>query len=150
MPHFTCQYCYITMADPICPSCNRFLTDDVAVAESAMKPPRVTLPKHIEWCSAFGHWGDVFMCCGVMKAYMRQTGQDKVNVLYVGPDIDIVDWLEMQPFVGEVLGVKMTDEQGKYSKFWQATLHPSASKFHGERDAHQSLGALAGGYRMAR
>lgn len=124
MPHYTCLYCKVTMADPICPSCNAFLTDDVPLAESAMKPLRVALPSLLDWCTAFGHWGDVFMCCGVMQAYMRQTGQEKVNVLYVGPDIEIVDWLEMQPFVDQVIGVRITDEEGKYSKFWQATLQP--------------------------
>ena len=123
-PPYSCVQCQFTVPQPICPSCNRFLTEDVAVAEAAMKPLGVDLPTKIEWCTAFGHWGDVFMCCGVMLGYMKRTGQKKVNVLYVGPDIDIVAWLEAQPFVGRVLGMKMTDDEGKYSKFWQATLTP--------------------------
>lgn len=126
MPTYTCNQpkCRWTTREPICPSCNRFLTEDVAVAEAAMKPPSVELPDTLDWCSAFGHWGDVFMCCGLIKSYMKQTGQEKVNVLYVGPDIEIVDWLEAQPFADQVIGVKVTDEEGKYSKFWQATLTP--------------------------
>ena len=56
---------------------------------------------------------------------MAHTGQEKVNVLYVGPDIAIVDWLELQPFVGQVIGIKST-EGDFYKKFWGATTQPNS------------------------
>lgn len=122
---YSCPQCLWTIAEPICPGCNQFLTDDMALVESYMRPPDDPR-REIEWCTAFGHWGDVFVCCGVMQRLMRYTGQSKVNVLYVGPDLGIVDWLRQQSFVAEVIGIKITNAtEGTYSKFWQVTARPN-------------------------
>jgi len=112
------------MPVPICPSCNRFLTEDVVLAESLMKPIKAP-ERPMQWCTAFGHWGDIFMCVGVMKAMMAATGQEKINILYVGPDLNIVDWLLLQPFTGEVIGIK-SDNGDFYKKFWYATSRPDS------------------------
>lgn len=123
-PPYSCSQCQYTVPEPICPSCNRFLTEDVELAESLMRPA-MAQQKPMEWCTAFGHWGDIFCCVGVMKAKMKQTGQEKVNVLYVGPDMNIVDWLQLQPFVDEVIGIK-SDNGDFYKKFWFATSRPDS------------------------
>lgn len=121
---YNCNYCHLTLTEAICPRCNRFLTDDVAIAEACMKP--IAPPdKPIEWCTAFGHWGDVFCCAGVMRSLMARSGQEKVNVLYVGPDLAIVDWLELQPFINRVMAVK-SDNGDFYKKFWGATSRPDS------------------------
>lgn len=123
MATYTCNSpkCLFTTRDPFCPQCNQFLTDDLDVCESVMKPPKA--PEKLEWCTAFGHWGDVFMCCGLMKNLMRQTGQEKVNVLYAGPDMDVVSWLKAQAFVDKVCGIEAKDNE--YRDFWGATTQPS-------------------------
>lgn len=119
--HYSCPRCMLTIAQCFCPSCNQFLTDDVEIAESIMRPPEAP-EGPLEWCTAFGHWGDVFACVGVMKALMKHTGQEKTNVLYVGPDMDIMAWLKEQPFTDRVAAVKSTKDG--YSEFWGATTRP--------------------------
>lgn len=122
MPRYNCADCRMVGPRPWCHGCNSFLTEDVAEAESIMKPLRTAGP--IEWATAFGHWGDVFCCVGVMQAHLRATGQDTVKVLYVGPDMSIVEWLEQQPFVSEVFGIK--SEKDDYREFWGMTCKPGS------------------------
>jgi flavin-binding protein dodecin len=61
-----------------------------------------------------------------MLRLMQYSKQKKVNVLYVGPDLTIADWLRQQSFVHRVLAIRFTDDHGKYSKFWGAAGRPNA------------------------
>jgi hypothetical protein len=121
---FTCEACYLQSAQPYCTGCNKFLTDDVKVAESVMNAPKCPT-EALKWLTAFGHWGDVFCCCGMMKEFLRQTGQERVNVLYVGPDMAIPAWLREQEFVESVIALNSGKEG--YEKFWGATTNPGGS-----------------------
>lgn len=126
MAHYTCDTCHLQSRQPFCSGCNQFLTDYVNIAESVMRPakcPTETV-KHV---TAFGHWGDVFCCCGVIKEYLRQSGQEKANALYVGPDMNIARWLGEQPFIQSVIALKSSNEDDGYKKFWGATTKPGST-----------------------
>jgi len=122
MAQYTCTQCRWTLETPLCPGCNQFMTDDIELVESFMGG--VDLPERpITWTTAFGHWGDAFMCAGVMKAMLKHTGQPLCNVLYVGPDPSIADWFREQEFVCDVIAVKITGVD-VYPRFWQIAARP--------------------------
>jgi hypothetical protein len=122
---YLCPGCKTEKIEPICDECGIFLTDDLRAAEAFMTPMPLQI-EPMEWCTCFGHWGDVFACVGVIREKMRQTGQATVNVLYVGRDLAIVDWLRLQPFVGEVIGLRSHDDHF-YRRFWYVTTRPDVT-----------------------
>lgn len=120
MQHYSCPQCLFTFSTPLCPSCNQFITDDLDAVEGIMEP--IEPPREpIRWCTAFGHWGDIFACCGQILRLLELAGQERCSVLYVGPDLGIVDWLRHQRFVDQAIGVWITNADA-YPRFWQESV----------------------------
>ncbi len=124
MPQYTCKQCFWTVENPKCPGCGQFLTDDIDVVEGLMSPMEWD-GRAPEWFTAFGHWGDAMVCCGHMKRILELAGQERARVLYVGPDLSIVDWLREQSFVEDALGVEVSNATC-YPQFWQASVRQEA------------------------
>lgn len=113
---YTCRHCMITVESVLCPSCRQFLSNNLDVVEAGMRP--LEMPRRgLDWFTSVGHWGDVFMCVGHIKRLLELAGLERGNVLYVGPDLKIVEWLRAQEFVDEALGVRITNAD-IYPEFW--------------------------------